>query len=64
MVLQTKMMVMQIPDHHLGSCQNALCHKELLKCPEQDDGMVQTRVTPVGHYARDALDTSYFKSTG
>jgi hypothetical protein len=61
---KSKVMVMQVPDHHLGFCRNALFHKELLKLAEHGNGMVQTRVTPVGQYARDALDTSYFKSTG
>jgi len=27
-VFETKMTVMQIGDHHLGFCQNALCHTQ------------------------------------
>lgn len=38
MVLQTKMMVIQVPDHHLGFRQNALCRNQLLKRVEQDAG--------------------------
>jgi hypothetical protein len=40
---QSKMMVMQIPDQHLGCCLSALCHKELLKRPEQGDGLARAR---------------------
>src|SRR6202035_2350557 len=42
---RTKRMVMPMHDHPLGFCQNALCLNELLKRDEQEDGMVQTRVT-------------------
>jgi hypothetical protein len=39
--LKSKGMVMQMPDHPLGFCQNALCLNELLKRDEQEDGLAR-----------------------